>query len=58
MAETFKGIVNMVIRDSKPDWSPYEQPRAPEGAPNVLFIVLDDVGFAAMEPWGGLIAPP
>ena len=58
MTETFKGIVNMDIRDSKPDWSPYEQPKAPEGAPNVLYIVWDDVGFAAMEPWGGLIETP
>jgi arylsulfatase A-like enzyme len=31
---------------------------APAGAPNVLYIVLDDVGFSAMEPWGGLIETP
>ena len=30
----------------------------PEGAPNVLYIVLDDVGFSAMEPFGGLIETP
>jgi arylsulfatase A-like enzyme len=58
MTETFRGIVNMDIRDSKPDWSPYEQPKAPEGTPNVLYIIWDDVGFAAMEPWGGLIQTP
>jgi arylsulfatase A-like enzyme len=58
MTKPFQGIVNMDIRDSKPDWGPYEQPRAPEGAPNVLYIVWDDVGFAAMEPWGGLIETP
>ena len=58
MTKPFKGIINMDIRDSVPDWEPYEQPRAPEGAPNVLFIVWDDVGFAAMEPWGGLIETP
>ena len=58
MTKPFQGIVNLDIRDSKPDWEPYEQPRAPEGAPNVLFIVWDDVGFAAMEPWGGLIETP
>jgi arylsulfatase len=34
------------------------QPTAPEGAPNVLYIVWDDVGFAAMEPFGGLIETP
>ena len=58
MTKPFKGVVNLDIRDSKPDWEPYLQPTAPEGAPNVLFIVWDDVGFAAMEPWGGLIETP
>jgi hypothetical protein len=28
--------------------APYEQPKAPSGAPNVLYIVLDDVGFAGI----------
>jgi len=58
MAAKFKGVVNMDIRDSTPDWGPYEQPKAPDGAPNILYIVWDDVGFAAMEPWGGLIETP
>ena len=58
MTKPFKGVVNLDIRDSQPDWEPYLQPTAPEGAPNVLFIVWDDVGFAAMEPWGGLIETP
>ncbi|MGZ3646121.1 MAG: arylsulfatase [Ktedonobacteraceae bacterium] len=58
MTKSFKGVVNLDIRESKPDWEPYLQPKAPEGAPNVLFIVWDDVGFAAMEPWGGLIETP
>ena len=34
------------------------QPVAPPGAPSVLYIVLDDTGFSAMEPWGGLIETP
>ena len=54
MAKPFKGTINIDDRDSVPDWEPYMQPMAPEGAPNVLYIVLDDVGFSAMEPWGGL----
>lgn len=29
-------------------------PKAPEGAPNVLMIVLDDVGFAQLGCYGGL----
>ena len=58
MSRLFQGVVNIDIRDSVPDWSPYLQPVAPEGAPNVVYIVLDDTGFSAMEPWGGLIETP
>jgi hypothetical protein len=55
MSRPFQGVINVDVRDSVPDWSPYLQPVAPEGAPNVVYIVLDDTGFSAMEPWGGLI---
>ena len=58
MSKQFKGKIDVDDRDSVPDWEPYLQPVAPEGAPNVLYIVLDDVGFSAMEPWGGLIETP
>ena len=58
MAEQFKGIINVDIRDSVADWTPFEPPSAPEGAPNVLYIVLDDVGFSAMGCYGGLIETP
>ena len=58
MAKSFKGIINVDVTESVPDWGPYTQPIAPEGTPNVLYIVLDDVGFSAMEPFGGLIETP
>ena len=58
MAKPFKGIVNVDVTESVPDWEPYTQPIAPEGTPSVLYIVLDDVGFSAMEPFGGLIETP
>ena len=58
MAKPFRGVINVDTRDSTPDWEPYVQPVAPAGAPNVLYIVLDDVGFSAMEPWGGMIETP
>ena len=58
MTKPFTGTINMDIRDSVPDWGPYEQPRAPEDAPNVLYVVLDDVGFGAMSCYGGLIETP
>jgi len=45
----FRGVVNLDIRDSVPDWAPYEQPKAQSGTPNVVYIVLDDVGFGALS---------
>ena len=58
MTARFKGTVNVDIRDSEPDWGPFEPPKAPDGAPNVLYIVLDDVGFSAMSSYGGPIETP
>lgn len=58
MSKPFKGVINLDVRDSTPDWAPYEQPEAPEGAPNVLFIVWDDTGIGATSPFGGPIEMP
>src|SRR5256885_17064655 len=58
VSEQFKGTVNVDIRDSVPDWTPFEPPKAPDGAPNVVYIVLDDVGFSAMGCYGGPVETP
>lgn len=58
MSTPFRGTINTDVRDSVPDWAPYTQPSAPEGAPNVLFVVLDDAGFASLGCYGGLIDTP
>jgi hypothetical protein len=58
VGEPFKGTINVDIRDSEPDWAPFEPPRAPDGAPSVVYIVLDDVGFSAMGCYGGPIETP
>jgi arylsulfatase A-like enzyme len=58
MRTPFKGITNVDIRDSVPDWTPFEAPKAPDGSPNVVYIVLDDVGFSAMASYGGPIETP
>jgi len=57
-SKTFKGVMNLDVRDSTPDWEPFVQPDAPKGAPNVLFIVWDDTGFGAWSPFGGPIEMP
>jgi arylsulfatase A-like enzyme len=58
VGEPFKGTINVDIRDSVPDWAPFEPPKAPDGAPSVVYIVLDDVGFSAMGCYGGPIETP
>jgi len=54
----FKGVINIDVRDSVPDWEPYAQPEAPKDSPNVIFIVWDDTGFGGWEPFGGPIEMP
>jgi len=45
---TFPGVVGRTAEVSKPAWP--EPNRAKEGAPNVLYIVLDDTGFVLAVP--------
>jgi arylsulfatase A-like enzyme len=54
----FAGEIKLDIRDSKPDWAPYLAPKAPDGAPNVVFIVWDDVGYGTMDCFGGPVHTP
>lgn len=56
-AQEFKGKIAKKYEDSV-EWWP-ESPRPPEGAPNVIIFLLDDVGFAQMsQQFGGLIHTP
>src|SRR5262245_18300870 len=43
---TFLGCMGRTLGESEPAWP--APMRAKEGAPNVLFIVLDDTGFAEL----------
>jgi arylsulfatase len=52
----FKGIIGRTIEESTPWWP--EPVRARPGAPNVLYIVLDDVGYGQLSPFGGLCETP
>jgi arylsulfatase len=58
VAEPFKGVIKLDVRDSTPDWAPYELTRAPKGAPNILVVLYDDTGLAAWSPYGGRINMP
>jgi arylsulfatase A-like enzyme len=58
VAKPFKGVINVDVRDSTPDWDAYVARRAPEAAPNVLIVLYDDTGLAAWSPFGGRIEMP
>jgi arylsulfatase A-like enzyme len=52
----FKGEIGLSAKDSRPD---FPQPlQAPKGAPNVLIVLLDDVGFGATSTFGGPVHTP
>ena len=52
----FRGKVGRTAKDSKPDFP--KAVEAPKGAPNILLILTDDVGFGASSPFGGPIQTP
>ncbi|WP_439543344.1 arylsulfatase [Hyphomicrobium sp.] len=54
--QAFKGTIGQRAQDSKPSFP--TPPTAPKGAPNVLLVMLDDVGFAASQTFGGAINTP
>jgi arylsulfatase A-like enzyme len=52
----FSGVIGRTVDQSSPAWP---MPlRAEEGAPNVLFIILDDTGFGQIGCYGSPISTP
>src|SRR5947209_15435543 len=54
----FEGTLPFDAKDPDASFPAIEPLRPPEGAPNVLVILLDDVGFAASSAFGGPCATP
>src|SRR5450432_2252598 len=54
--QKFEGQINLNAAQSKPAWPARVVP--PKGAPNVLLILTDDVGFGAPSTFGGVIPTP
>ncbi len=52
----FKGKIGQTYKDSQPD--KIAVTKAPAGAPNVLVILIDDVGYGAWSTFGGQITTP
>ena len=56
--ETFAGVAERTLGGSQPDWNLIAHPVAPDGAPNVLLVLIDDAGFGNPSTFGGPIQTP
>jgi arylsulfatase len=54
--QPYHGVVGRTLAESK-EWWP-EPVKAPKDAPNVIWVLIDDVGYGASETFGGLIHTP
>jgi arylsulfatase len=52
----FRGKIGKTYEESQSAWP--ELPKPPKGAPNVLLILLDDVGFGQANTFGGPVPTP
>jgi arylsulfatase len=55
-AEEFKGKIGKTLADSEEHWD--KLPTPPEGAPNVLIWLIDDMGYGHSSAFGGLTPMP
>ena len=52
----FEGVQGSIIAESTP--AEMKMPKAPKGAPNIVLILLDDVGFGTCGTFGGPVPTP
>jgi len=52
------GVTTFDAKDPDTKYPPIEPLRPPKGAPNVLIVLIDDVGFGASSAFGGPIHTP
>ena len=58
MPRPFTGQIAIDVRNSTEDWDAYTQVSPPEGSPNVIYLLWDDIGFATWDIFGGLVEVP
>jgi arylsulfatase len=54
----FGGTIGRTMADSVGDWTIVPGAKAPDGAPNVLVVLIDDAGFGGPDTFGGAIRTP
>jgi arylsulfatase A-like enzyme len=55
--QPFKGKIGNYLKESVPAKTEYNK-KAPAGAPNVVWILIDDAGFGSSSTFGGLVETP
>ena len=55
---SFGGTIGRTMAESVGDWTIVPGPKAPDGAPNVLIVLIDDAGFGGPDTFGGAIRTP
>jgi len=56
--KSFGGTAGRTLEDSVGDWTVVADVKAPQDAPNVLVILIDDAGFGQPDSFGGPIPTP
>lgn len=54
--QPYQGELGVTVKDSTPFYA--RPPEAPKGAPNILLVMTDDVGFASSSTFGGPAPTP
>ena len=54
----FGGTIGRTLDASVADWTINMTPSAPDGAPNVLLVLIDDAGFGNPSTFGGPVSTP
>ena len=52
------GLTTYDAKDPDTSFPPITEPRPPAGAPHVLIVLLDDIGFGASSAFGGAVNTP
>ncbi|CAM2922706.1 arylsulfatase [Mycobacterium intermedium] len=55
---SFGGTIGRTVGESVGDWTIVPGASAPDGAPNVLIVLIDDAGFGGPDTFGGGISTP
>jgi arylsulfatase A-like enzyme len=56
--QPYEGVLPLDAKDPEATFPPIEPLRPPEGAPNVLIVLIDDAGFGSASAFGGPCQTP